>query len=318
MSASKNFALVGAAGFIAPRHFKAIKDTGNILIAACDPHDSVGVIDSYFPDAAFFTEIERFDRHLEKLRRGDEENRPHYLSVCSPNYLHDAHVRLALRAGADAICEKPLIITPHNLEALVQLEEETGRKIYNVLQLRVHPGVVALKEKLRAEPLRNKADVVLSYVTRRGAWYKYSWKGSMEKSGGVAMNIGIHFFDMLMWLFGDVEGAILHQRDPRRLAGSLELERARVRWFLSVEEDDLPEACAEDGTFAHRSLKIDGEEFDFSDGFTDLHTMVYQDILAGNGYGVDDARPALELVHSLREAEVVNSAFDSHPFLKRR
>ncbi len=315
---SKNFALVGAAGFIAPRHFKAIKETGNKLIAACDPHDSVGVIDSYFPEAAFFTEIERFDRHLEKLRRGPVEDRPHYLSVCSPNYLHDAHVRLALRAGADAICEKPLIITPRNLESLVQLEEETGQRIYNVLQLRLHPGVAALKQKLEAEPLRNKAEVVLSYVTRRGAWYKYSWKGSMEKSGGVAMNIGIHFFDMLIWLFGGVEGAILHLSDPRRIAGCIDLERARVRWFLSVEEDDLPAGLADKDQFAYRSLKIDGEEFDFSGGFTDLHTMVYQDILAGRGYGVDDARPALELVHSLRELEVVNSSFDAHPFLNRR
>lgn len=314
----KNFALVGAAGFIAPRHFKAIKETGNKLIAACDPHDSVGVIDSYFPDAAFFTEIERFDRHLEKLRRGAEEDRPHYLSVCSPNYLHDAHVRLALRAGADAICEKPLIITPHNLESLVQLEEETGRRIYNVLQLRLHPGVAALKQKLEAEPSRSKAEVVLSYVTRRGSWYKYSWKGSMEKSGGVAMNIGIHFFDMLIWLFGGVEGVILHLNDPRRIAGCIDLERARVRWFLSVEEDDLPEGLAEKDQFAFRSLKIDGEEFDFSGGFTDLHTMVYQDILEGRGYGVGDARPALELVHSLRELEVVNSSFDAHPFLNRR
>ncbi len=293
----KKFALTGAAGYIAPRHFQAIRDTGNELIAALDVHDSVGIIDSYFPDAAFFREYERFERHLEKLRR--EHNAIDYLSVCTPNYLHDSHIRLALRMGADAICEKPLVLNPWNLDALQEIEEETGRKVYNILQLRLHDSVLALKEKVKDSTSRHNVD--LKYITSRGQWYDFSWKGDISKSGGIATNIGIHFFDMLMFLFGEVKNYKLEISEPRKMKGTLELQNADVSWFLSIDYADVPEAEKEAGKRTYRSILIDGEEFEFSKGFTDLHTKVYRDILNGNGFGIEDARPSIELVQAMRK-----------------
>jgi UDP-N-acetyl-2-amino-2-deoxyglucuronate dehydrogenase len=310
-----NFALVGAAGFVAPRHMKAIQDTGNRLVAAVDPHDSVGVLDGYFPATQFFTEIERFDRHIEMLRRGEHENAVDYVSICSPNYLHDAHVRLALRVSAHAICEKPLVINPWNLDQLKQIEDEHQRRIYTVLQLRLHPQLLDLKEKIDREPATDKHDVSLAYITRRGQWYDASWKGDIARSGGVSMNIGIHFFDMLLWLYGKVERTEVHVRDDRRMAGWIELERARVRWFLSIDEQDLPAGIREQGGFAHRSITADGQEIDMSKGFADLHTRVYEDILAGRGFGIDDARAAIDLVYHIRNDTIVDSAANAHPLL---
>lgn len=301
---SANFALIGAAGYIAPRHLKAIRDTGNRLVAATDPSDSVGVIDSYFPDSRFFTEIERFDRHLEKLRRKSPAEAVRYVSICSPNYLHDAHIRLALRVKAHAICEKPLVINPWNLDQLTELEDEFGMRVYTVLQLRTHPALLDLKARLEREGANGKRDVVLTYVTRRGAWYDASWKGREEKSGGVTMNIGIHFFDLLVWLFGAVEASEVRLRGPRRAAGCLELQRARARWFLSVDGADLPENCRRTGKVAHRSLRVDGEEIEFTEGFADLHTRVYEEILAGHGYGIADARPSIQAVYDIRHAPI--------------
>lgn len=314
--ASKNFALIGAGGYIAPRHMKAIRDTGNRLVAALDRSDSVGILDSYSFDVAFFTEFERFDRHAEKLRRSGEENRIHYVSVCSPNYLHDSHIRFALRIGADAICEKPLVLNPWNLDALAEMERETGRRIYNILQLRLHPAIIALKEKIRATPVEGKHDIDLTYITSRGNWYFTSWKGDSSRSGGVATNIGVHFFDMLLWIFGAARHHEVHLADDRRMAGYLELEQARVRWFLSVDHTDLPETARSAGKTTYRSLQLNGEEFEFSEGFTDLHTEVYRDILGGRGFGIDDARPSINLVHELRNAHPtpVRDAH-THPFL---
>jgi len=316
----RNFAIIGAGGFVAPRHLAAIRDTGNRLVAATDPNDSVGVLDRYFPDVRFFTEIERFDRFLEKLRRRGEEERAHFVSVCSPNYLHDAHVRLAMRLHADAICEKPLVVSPWNLDQLVELEAEYGRRVYTVLQLREHPALLALRARITggaSAATGRKHDVVLTYVTRRGPWYFVSWKGSPEKSGGVAMNIGVHFFDLLGWLFGKVEASAVHLAEPARMAGSLELERARVRWFLSVDGQDLPAGSLDSGRPAFRSLTLDGEEVEFSEGFADLHTRVYAGVLAGRGYGIEDARPSIELVHRLRHAPVTPRGGDRHPALTR-
>ncbi len=300
-----NFALIGAAGYIAPRHMQAIHDTGNQLLAAVDPHDNVGQLDRYFTQAKFFTEIERFDRYLEKLRRNAApESRVNYVSICSPNYLHDAHVRLALRVKANAICEKPLVISPWNLDALEELEAESGQRVYTVLQLRSLPTIRKLREQLLQSEERAKPEVSLNYITRRGAWYDVSWKGERSKSGGIAMNIGIHFFDLLLWLFGDVESSFVELHEKRRMAGRLELERANVSWFLSADETDLPKQCVEQNQFAYRSMTLNGEEVEFSNGFTDLHTRVYEEILAGCGTGIADARPAIELVHQISHAEV--------------
>ncbi|MBU0554156.1 Gfo/Idh/MocA family oxidoreductase [Myxococcota bacterium] len=309
----KNFAMLGAAGFVAPRHMRAIKDTGNALVAACDPYDGVGILDSHFPDCRFFTEVERFDRHLEKLRRRGEG--ADYVSICSPNYLHDAHCRLALRIGAHAICEKPLVISPWNLDPLAQIEAETGKKIYTVLQLRLHDEVRRLKATLEAQQPRQPVDIELTYVTRRGPWYHHSWKGQPEKSGTLAMNIGIHFFDMLLWLFGPVEESAVHLRTDTRMAGDLKLRFGRVRWFLSVDRDDLPPAYIARGLHAYRGLKMGDVDFDFSTGFTDLHTRVYQDILEGGGYGIEDARPSIELVHAIRNAQITPCQGPCHPLL---
>ena len=314
----KNFVLIGAAGYIAPRHMKAIKDTGNNLLAAVDPNDSVGIIDSYFPDAHFFVEFERFDRHVDKLRRRGVK--VDYASICSPNYLHDAHIRWALRSGIDAICEKPLVLNPWNLDALKEIEEETGKRIYNILQLRVHPSIVALKDRIEKEYKgKNKKYLIdLTYITTRGRWYFVSWKGNLEKSGGVATNIGIHFFDMLIWIFGAVKHQEVHYSEPlKKMSGYIELEKAEVRWFLSVDFNDLPDEVKAKNQRTYRSITFDGEEIEFSGGFTDLHTVVYKDILNGGGFGVEDARPSIELVYRIRNFKPIGFTDRAHPLAER-
>ncbi len=312
---NSNFALIGVGGYIAPRHLKAIRDTDNKLLAAVDPHDSVGLLDQYSFDVRFFTEIERFDRHLEKLRRGPEEDRVQYVTVCSPNYLHDAHCRLALRAGADVICEKPLVINPWNLDALEEIEAETKHKINTILQLRVHPELVKLQQELAASKSTKQHEVLLTYVASRGSWYQNSWKGVPEKSGGVATNIGIHFFDLLTWLFGKSGDVQVFHSDPQRMAGFLELENARVRWFLSVDPNDLPYAGQPDKKSTFRSITVDGKEIEFSEGFTDLHTRVYEKTLAGDGFGISDARPSIELTHRIRTSPIIKGGDLLHPYL---
>lgn len=310
--APRNFAITGVAGYIAPRHLKAIHDTGNRLIAATDPHDAVGILDRFAFDVRFFTEFERFDRHLEKLRRGPEASRVHYLTICSPNYLHDAHIRLALRVGAHAICEKPLVINPWNLDALEELEHESGNRVFTILQLRVHPQLIALRDRLRAEPGR-RHQVRLTYVTARGGWYHVSWKGRPDRSGGIVTNIGIHFFDLLTWLFGPVRKSEVHLRDEDRAGGILELERADVQWFLSTDTADLPFEPQPGTKTTFRSITVDGQEVEFSEGFTDLHTRVYEEILSGRGFGIADARPSVELTSQIRQAEVRRPTADAHP-----
>jgi UDP-N-acetyl-2-amino-2-deoxyglucuronate dehydrogenase len=303
----KNFAITGVAGYVAPRHLKAIADTGNRLVAAVDPHDAVGVLDRYSFDVRFFTEFERFDRHLEKLRRGDEADRVHYVSICSPNYLHDAHIRLSLRVGAQPICEKPLVINPWNLDALEELERESGTRVMTVLQLRVHPAVLAFRESLARQGGR-RHQVTLTYITARGRWYDVSWKGVDERSGGIVTNIGIHFFDLLLWLFGRVERSDVQLRERNKAAGSLVLERADVRWFLSADATDLPYPPAPGAKTTFRSMTVDGAQLEFSDGFTDLHTRVYEEVLAGRGFGIADARPSIALTHDIRHAPVTGGA----------
>jgi len=311
----RNFALTGVAGFVAPRHLQAIKDTGNRLVAAVDPHDNVGVLDRYSFDVRFFTEIERFDRHLEKLRRGPDASRVHYVSICSPNHLHDAHIRLALRVGAHAICEKPLVINPWNLDALEELEQETGRRVNTVLQLRLHPDLIALRERLRQERSVTRHEVCLTYITARGRWYDVSWKGSEERSGGIVTNIGIHFFDLLLWLFGPVTTCEVHVRDRRRVAGFLALERADVRWLLSADVADLPFAAQPGVRTTFRSITVDGHEVEFSDSFNDLHTRVYEEVLAGRGFGIADSRPAIALSHRIRQTPADPVTPHVHPVL---
>jgi UDP-N-acetyl-2-amino-2-deoxyglucuronate dehydrogenase len=308
-----NFAVIGVGGFVAPRHLDAIRDTGNCLLAACDPSDSVGILDRYAFDVKFFREIERFDRFLEKARRGPESGRVHYLTVCSPNFLHDAHVRLGLRVGANVICEKPLVINPWNLDALQELEAESGRRISTVLQLRHHPQLLKLRGELAESKKRH--DVQLTYITARGGWYDVSWKGSEERSGGVATNIGIHFFDLLLWLFGGVKRCEVHLHDKRRMSGFLELQNADVRWFLSVESSDLPFSASPGKRTTFRSITVDGAEIEFTEAFGDLHTAVYRDILGGGGHGIADARPSIELVHAIRTSQVKANAEAAHPFL---
>jgi UDP-N-acetyl-2-amino-2-deoxyglucuronate dehydrogenase len=311
----KNFAAIGVAGYVAPRHLKAIKDTGNQLVAAVDPHDSVGILDQFSYDVRFFTEIERFDRHLEKLRRGPEENRVHYVSVMSPNYLHDAHCRLALRVGADVICEKPVVINPWNLDQLAAIEEETGNRINTVLQLRLHPALLKLKKAIEESNADHQYDVLLTYITSRGAWYHISWKGSEEKSGGIATNIGIHFFDLLLWLFGPAGYIKVYHADRSRMAGFIELKRARVRWFLSVAPADLLFQLEPGKNSTYRSITVDEEEVEFSGGFTDLHTRVYEETLAGNGFTLEEARPSIELTHRIRTAGISPLDDMTHPLL---
>jgi UDP-N-acetyl-2-amino-2-deoxyglucuronate dehydrogenase len=309
------FAIIGAGGYIAPRHLKAIRDTGGRLIAAVDNHDSAGILDQYDFDTRFFTEIERFERHLEKLRRGPEDGRVQYVSICSPNYLHDSHCRLALRAGANVICEKPLVISPWNLDALKEIENETGGRINTVLQLRTHPALLKLRDELRFSDKSKLHDVCLTYITARGKWYGASWKGIEEKSGGVAMNIGVHFFDMLLWLFGAVTESRVYYSDSLRIGGFLKLESAQVRWFLSIDPEDLPFRAVPGKKSTYRSITVDGREVEFTDGFGDLHAKVYELVLAGKGFGIEEARPSIELVYRVRTAK--RSPFDDqiHPYL---
>jgi len=310
----KNFALTGVAGYIAPRHLKAIKDTGNKLVAAVDTHDSVGILDSFFPHTSFFTQFERYDRHCELLRHNKHEEAIDFVSICSPNYLHDAHIRHALRIGADALCEKPLVLNPWNLDALEEMEREHGKKVYNVLQLRVHPSLIELKQKMDADTSGKRRQVKLTYITSRGLWYHYSWKGDLTKSGGIATNIGIHFFDMLMWFFGKPVSKFVHISEPDKIGGFLELENADVTWYLSLDSNDLPENVKERGQTTFRSITIDGREVEFSGGFTDLHTKVYEETLNGRGFGIEHARPSIELVHELRQAPVTAKG-EKHPII---
>lgn len=308
------FALIGVGGFIAVRHLKAIKETGNILVASYDPKDSVGIIDSYFPESDFFIEFERFDRHIDKLRR--QGNKVDYISICSPNYLHDSHIRFALRSQANAICEKPLVLNPWNVDALAEIEKESGKKISTILQLRLHPSVIKLKEKIDNLKTNQKLDVTLTYITSRGKWYHISWKGNVEKSGGIATNIGIHFFDMLTWIFGDVENNIVHISQRDKAAGYLELKKARVKWFLSIDFNDLPDNIKQQGKRTYRSLLLNNEEFEFSEGFTDLHTKSYEEILKGNGFGLEDTRKAIEIVYQIRNAQPIGLKGEYHEFCK--
>lgn len=294
----KNFALIGVAGFIAPRHLQAIRDTGNNLVAALDKFDSVGIMDSYFPQADFFTEFERFDRHLEKLRR--QGKKIDYVSICSPNYLHDSHIRFALRHQADAICEKPLVLNPWNLDALTEIEKETGHRVYTILQLRLHPAIQNLRDEVARAPKDKHFHVSLDYITSRGHWYHHSWKGEEQKSGGIATNIGIHFFDMLLWIFGKSTRQPEADVYPDHASGTLHLERATVTWKLSINADHLPDAAKAAGKRTFRSLKIEGREIEFSDGFTDLHTACYRQILDGRGFGIEEARPSIETVYAFR------------------
>lgn len=312
----RRYALIGAAGYIAPRHMKAIRSTNGTLVAALDKNDSVGIIDSYFPDAHFFTEFERFDRHLDKLRRGGSADAVNFVSICSPNYLHDSHIRFALRSGADAICEKPLVLNPWNIDALSTLERDTGRRVWTILQLRVHPNIIALRERLASSLGSSSHDVTLTYITSRGRWYLQSWKGDEKKSGGLATNIGIHFFDMLHFVFGELNHVEVHEKSEERVAGLLEFDRAHVRWFLSVSSDDLPESARAKGQRAYRSMTVDGQEVEFSDGFGDLHTQVYSDIVDGRGYGLDEARTAVDIAARIRASSPRTlSADDRHPSL---
>jgi UDP-N-acetyl-2-amino-2-deoxyglucuronate dehydrogenase len=309
----QSFALMGAAGYVAPRHMRAIKAIGGDLKVIFDPNDSVGVVDSFFPQANFFVEFERFDRHVDKLRRRGEKL--DYMSICSPNYLHDAHVRFALRSEADAICEKPLVLNPWNIDALAEMEKETGRRVCTIMQLRLHPAIRALKEKIAASP-KNEFAVDLTYITARGRWYHTSWKGDPAKSGGIATNIGVHFFDLLVHLFGAPRQNVAHLREPERAAGYLECGRAKVRWFLSVDRRDLPQAAANAKT-TFRSITIDGAEVEFSEGFTDLHTRSYEEIVAGRGFGLDTIRPSVEIVSAFRTLALQEHVGERHPFIER-
>jgi UDP-N-acetyl-2-amino-2-deoxyglucuronate dehydrogenase len=315
-STPKNFGLIGVAGYIAVRHLKAIKDTGNNLLASLDKFDSVGIIDSFFPQSDFFVEFERFDRHFDKLKRSGVKI--DYVSICSPNYLHDSHIRFALRHSADAICEKPIVLNPWNVDALQVIENETGHKVFTVLQTRLHPRIAELREKISKGPKDKIYDIDLTYITSRGNWYYISWKGDIQKSGGVATNIGIHFFDMLGWIFGKTKNNTVHISEPNKAAGYLELENARIRWFLSLDRNDLPEEAIEKNKCTFRSVKIDNEEVEFSEGFADLHTQTYKEILAGRGFGLNDARQSVETAYSIRNSKPVGLTGDYHPFLKTK
>lgn len=314
----KNFAIIGVAGYIAPRHMKAIKDTGNKLVAALDKNDSVGVIDSYFPEADFFVEYERFDRHLDLLKR--QGTGIDYVSIASPNYLHDSHIRFALRQGAHAICEKPLVLNPHNIDALKVVQEETNKQIYNILQIRLHPSIIALKDFVAVEVAKNPNkvfDVDLTYLTSRGYWYFTSWKGDDHKSGGIATNIGVHFYDMLGWVFGDIKKNEVHLKQRDTNAGYLEFQHAKVRWFLSVNNDYIPEDIKDSGQRTYRSITVDGNKVEFSEGFADLHTESYKQIFLGNGFGLDEARKSIKIVSDIRNQDIVKKSSDVHPFIKK-
>ncbi len=313
---NKNFALIGVGGYIAPRHLQAIKATNNNLIAALDKFDSVGIMDSYFPDAHFFVEFERFDRHIEKLKR-KRNVLLDYVSICTPNYLHDAHIRMALRRGAHAICEKPIVINPWNIDQLIEIEKESDRKVYSILQLRIHESIIALKKKVDEGPKDKIYDVDLTYLTSRGNWYHSSWKGDVSKSGGIATNIGVHFYDMLSWIFGAVKQNKVHLLDDNAAAGYLEFEKARVRWFLSIDYNNIPEKAKAEGKRTYRSITVDGEEIEFSSGFTELHTKSYESILQGGGYGLEDSKQSIEIVHDIRNASLSKLEGDYHPFLSK-
>ncbi|MEI7499291.1 MAG: Gfo/Idh/MocA family oxidoreductase [Bacteroidota bacterium] len=318
----KNFALIGAAGYIAPRHMKAIRDTGNQLVCALDPYDGVGIIDSYFPHADFFIEPERFDRHLDKLRRlalskkRIDDKTVDYVSICSPNYMHDSHIRLALRNDAHAICEKPIVLNPWNLDALNEIEKETGKKVYTILQLRLHPSIKALREQILKGPRNKIYDLDLTYITSRGNWYYRSWKGDVSKSGGIATNIGVHFFDMLTWVFGKAKENIVNVLKENKAGGLLKLEQANIRWFLSIDFNDIPEVVRKAGKRTFRSLVMGDQEIEFSDGFTDLHTEMYSEIIAGRGYGLKDAKQSINIVYHIRNNQPVGLKGDYHPILK--
>ncbi len=307
----KNFALIGVGGYIAVRHLRAIKDTGNNLLATLDPNDSVGIIDSYFPDSQFFVEFERFDRHVDKLRR----NKIYldYVSICSPNYLHDSHIRFALRYGANAICEKPLVLNPWNVEALAEIEKESDSRIFNILQLRLHPSIIELKKQIEEGAKDKIHDIELTYITSRGKWYYISWKGDIQKSGGIATNIGVHFFDMLTWIFGPVKQNIVHLMETNKASGYLDLEKARVKWFLSLDYNDIPQNVKKNGQRTFRSITIDNKEIEFSGGFTDLHTLSYEHILQGKGYGIYDSKPAIDIVYSIRNNTPIGLKGEYHP-----
>ena len=313
-STPKNFGMIGVAGYIAVRHLKAIKDTGNNLLACLDKFDCVGIIDSYFPESDFFVEFERFDRHFDKLKRTG--TKIDYVSICSPNYLHDSHIRFALRHKAEAICEKPIVLNPWNIDALQEIENETDHRVYTVLQLRLHPKILELREKIRNSPGDKIHDIDLTYITSRGNWYNISWKGDIQKSGGVATNIGVHFFDMLGWIFGNTKTNIVHLSEHNKAAGYLELENARIRWFLSLDYNDIPKSVKESGKRTYRSVTIDGEEVEFSEGFADLHTLAYSEILDGNGYGLQDAKQSIETVYTIRNAKPIGIKGEYHPMLK--
>lgn len=310
----KNFAVIGVAGYIAVRHIKAIKETNSNLLAALDPFDSVGFLDQYFPDADFFVEFERFDRHIDKMKRQGKS--VDYVSICSPNYLHDSHIRFALRNKAHAICEKPIVLNPWNIDALQEVEKNTGKRVFNVLQLRLHPSIIALKKKVDEGPADKMYDIDLSYITSRGRWYHFSWKGDVSKSGGIATNIGVHFFDMLTWIFGRVKKNVVHHADNETACGYLELEKARIRWILSIDFEMLPEEQKKQGQRTYRSINVEGEEIEFSGGFTDLHTLTYQNVLDGKGFGLEDARQSIEIVYNIRKAKPIGFAGDYHPLCK--
>lgn len=313
----KDFALIGVGGYVAPRHLKAIKDTGNRLVAAMDPSDSVGIIDSYFPDADFFTEFERFDRHIDLRRRTSDLGCIDYLSICSPNYLHDSHIRFAMRSGADAICEKPLVLNSWNIDGLAEMEKDTGQRVNTILQLRLHPSIITLKERIDTASGDTRHDVDLTYITSRGHWYLQSWKGDTKKSGGIATNIGVHFFDMLHFVFGGLQSSIVHLNNDMSAAGCLEYDKARVRWFLSIDVEKVPANLRENGQRTYRSITVDGEEIEFSAGFTDLHTRSYEEILAGRGFGLEENRVAIETVSNIRTAELASLSGDYHPFVRK-
>lgn len=312
----KNFAIIGVGGYIASRHLKAIKETKNNLLASFDPCDSVGIIDSFFPDSSFFVEYERFDRHVDKLRRSGTHI--DYVSICSPNYLHDSHIRFALRSGANAICEKPLVLNPWNVDAIGEIEKESGKNIFNILQLRLHPSIIELKKKIEQGPKDKIYDVELTYITSRGKWYYISWKGDIHKSGGIATNIGVHFFDMLIWIFGGVKQNIVHVLEPDKASGYLDLEKARVKWFLSLDYNDIPEVPKGKGMRTFRSIKLDEHEIEFSGGFTDLHTTSYDKILAGEGFRLFEAKPCIETVYTIRNATAIGLKGEYHPMCKQK
>lgn len=317
-----NFALIGAAGYIAPRHMKAIKDTGNNLISALDPYDGVGIMDSYFPNADFFIEPERFDRHLDKLRREsmletENNKKVDFVSICSPNYMHDSHIRLALRNDAHAICEKPVVLNPWNIDALNVIQNETNRNVYTIFQVRLHPAIIALKERISKGPEEKRYNLDLTYITSRGKWYHRSWKGDIEKAGGIATNIGVHFFDLLTWVFGEPKLNRVHVLQTDKAAGFLELEKADIRWFLSLDYNDIPESVKKQGKRTYRSLSVEGEEIEFSEGFTDLHTESYRQIINGKGFGLTEAKPSITIVHKIRNSKAIGLKGDYHPFLKK-